>query len=269
MSIKDKIKFFWLNKIYWYKQKLKYKTNNIILNIKYFPFFKKLTANLNFKAFLILLIIYILFVIIQLNLFSKLFKPLDISDLPPDYIYLHKTIKNKIDSKLKEYIIRCERIGKKITVPFYLNRILYVQKKLNKLSRNQKDIKNFFTFNHLGRLLNITPWDERYWQTIYTYTPYMKYILQEMSKKKKTIVYFYLDNPLIIKRYTLKSNTYISRHKFYNMEPFQFVDNFEDTKKDYVHNFLSGNEIFPDFSATEFKDSEVPYLLFATPMYNQ
>lgn len=269
MSIKEKIKFFWFNKFYWYKQKLIYRTNNIIFNIKYFPLFRKLTTNLNFKAFLILLIIYILFVIIQLRLFSQLFRRPDISDLSTDYIYLHKTIKNKIDSKIKEYIIKCEDIGKKITVPFHLNRILFVQKKLDKISDSEKDIKNFFTFNHLGRLLNITPWDERYWQTIYTYTPYMKYILQEMPRKKKTIIYFYLDNPLIINRYTLKSNTYISRHKFYNMEPFQFVDDFEDTKKDYIHNFLSGKKIFPDFSIAEFRDSEVPYLLFATPIYNQ
>ncbi len=273
MGIRDKLKFIFNNKFFWYKHRLNLKIKSAFIEFKYSPFIKRFFSGLNFKAVIILLIIYILFVFVQLTIFSNLFKPPKISDLPKvrnylsSYIYSHKLLSQEINNRVSDYFFKCELFAKKYSVPFYLNHILDMQKSLNRYSKNWEDIENFFIFNHLGRLLNITPWNKKYWRTIYTYTPYMKWL--EENIPQKAVLYFYLDNPYILSKYNLKKNTYISRHKLYNMEPFQVLDNFADTKKEYVHKFLDEENIFPDIGYKQFQDSEVPYIIFFTPLYNQ
>lgn len=262
----QKVRFFILQKIYWTNLKIRYKANNIIFNFKYFPRYKKITSNLNFKAFLVIFITFLILAGTQIIFLSFIFKP----SLKPEnlkkYIFEHQNYKIEIENKLNENLLKCSELAKSISVPFYLNRISFVQKKLELYFSSERYAENYFTFNHLGRLLNLVPFNKKYWQHISTYTPYIKYLIPKINEERKTILYFYLDNPLIISNYKLKEGTYIYRHKFYNMEPFQHSDEFLDSKKEYSHKFLSEDAIF---NKSEKIYTKIPYILFLSPIFNQ
>ena len=274
--ISYKIWFTLKEKIFWFKLRLKYNYDNIIFNLKYLNSPMRIFSNLNFKAFLFLLLFFLLIIFLQTYIYLKILSPSigkssesEIKEYAKSYILEHSNIKKEIEKKISEKIIFCSEVARKISVPFHLNRIIYVQKELEKIYSNDKEAKKYITFNHLGRILNIVPFDKRYWQHIATYTPYMKYILEETPKNPKTSLYFYLDNPLIISKYDLKEDRYISRHKFYNMEPLQLPEEFEDSKKTYIHKFLKPNEIFIDSKNLKIIESKVPYILFYAPIFNQ
>ncbi|MBN1899317.1 MAG: cache domain-containing protein, partial [Spirochaetes bacterium] len=275
MSIKDKIQIYWAEKFFWFRHRMNQKLGVIAFNIKFTNPFKNLFSKLNFKALVILILIYLAFISIQFFLFNRLFTGPDVSQLPKvknylsSYIYLHESLASELNNRIDHYRLRCAEFSKRYSVPFHLSWMKALQDRLNKFAAKHDDIKNYFFFNHLGRLLNFTPFNKKYWQHVYTYTPYMMYNIKQFSKTGESFVYFYLQDPSIVSKYSLKKQTFVKRHTFYNMEPFQAQNEFEDSHPGYRHKYLKKDDLFPPFTEDTAQDSKLPYLMFFTPLYNE
>ncbi len=247
------------------KSKINTIISNISLNIKYSKFSLNFFSSLKSKAIFLLSLIYIIFVIVQLKIFSELWKPPSVTDLPSvknylsSYIYNFKSIKSKIDNRLYMYKSINENFAREISIPFHLNWMFRIQERMNKFyKKNLKEIKNFFLFNYHGRLVNYIPMEKKFLNYVYTYTPYLKDIFPDI--KKKSIIYFYVDSNYLQNLY----KDYIYKSKHYVSEPFLHSEVFNDYSKDYKHKYISKiEELFLD------KEVLLPYLMFFTPLYNQ
>ncbi len=247
------------------KSKINIIISNISLNIKYSKFSLNFFSSLKSKAIFLLSLIYIIFVIVQLKIFSELWKPPSVTDLPSvknylsSYIYNFKSIKSKIDNRLYMYKSINENFAREISIPFHLNWMFRIQERMNKFyKKNLKEIKNFFLFNYHGRLVNYIPMEKKFLNYVYTYTPYLKDIFPDI--KKKSIIYFYVDSNYLQNLY----KDYIYKSKHYVSEPFLHSEVFNDYSKNYKHKYISKiEELFLD------KEVLLPYLMFFTPLYNQ
>ncbi len=271
MNLKLKIRFL-IKDLKFALKNRSYKTiNNIILNIKYSRFSFKLFSKLNYKVLLSLIIIYILFVIIQLKIFSELWKPPDISDLPKiknylaSYIYKHKYMAEKINQKIIKYRSISENFAKRVSVPFHLNWMFRIQQELDRFYAEYKDVKNFFIFNHYGRLVNYIPKENKFLNNVYTYTAYLKEVLPEIKKTKNSIIYYYIDSEYLTKLQIRKGydRNYIYRGRFFNLEPFIHMSAFDDFKEKEHTYFKDIDELFTE------EIQLIPYIMFFSPLYNQ
>lgn len=271
MGVYTKLKFMLIDLYYNLKNNIRNSFDRTALNIKYSPFFTKLFTKINHKTLFVLICTYILFISIQLYLFTTLWRPQDI-DEPKNKGYLSRFIFNykkmgfDIENKLKNYTIQLENFGKDISVPFYLNWIVDIQKRLKKEIRKNKNIKTLFIFNHHGRLLNFIPNIEKFRNTNYQFTPYLKNALYYFSKNKTPYIYFYTDSKKILNKYRLQKGTYLEKSKDFICVPFYSKKLLKKSDKMSSEITLDINMLFKKQSYT---DDHVPYLMLFTPIYNQ
>ena len=217
-----RLKFKLIDTYFTLKDKITGTCENIFLKIKYSSFISNLFFKLNNKTVFILVITYAMFILIQLILFSSLWKPPDISDIPKvknylsSYIFKYENINREIEAKLNKYCINVESFAKEMSVPFHLNKILTLQKRIKRRAKTRKDIKTYFIFNHHGRLLNYAPDSERFRNINYKYTPYLKKVLKTFPRSREPMIYFYTDNELIHRKYKFKEHVtvHMLRHTF-------------------------------------------------------
>ncbi len=201
-----------------------------------------------------------------------MWKTPDVSEVPEvknylsSYVFKYENINRKVESKLNQYIIELQNTAKEVSVPFHLSWILDLQKRLNKKVKQYKGVKTIFIFNHLGRLLNYAPAREKFRNTNYKYTPYLKEVYKFYSKNRSSMIYFYTDNEIIQKKYELKKGMHIQRGRHYICEPFYIKKHLKDSN----HKAKPGPDNMDSmFSKQEFTQDHVPYLMLFTPLYNQ
>ncbi|MBU1077066.1 MAG: hypothetical protein KKH98_07230 [Spirochaetes bacterium] len=271
MSIYTKIRFWLADFIYNFKSTVRSKFAHMALNIKYSPFRTKLFTKINNKTIFILIMTYIAFIIIQLTLFSILWRPEDL-DEPKTKGYLSRFMFNykklgfNVENKLKKYTIDLENFAKDISVPFYLNWIVDLQKKMKLEIKNRDDIRTMFIFNHHGRLLNFAPNIEKLRNTNYQFTPYLRQAFQFFTKNRSSYVYFYTDSTIILNKYRLQKGTYIEKSKDYICEPFYPKDKLARSDQEANAITLDAASLFQKQS---YRDDALPYLMIFTPIYNQ
>ena len=272
MSVFTKAKFKIVNAYYRVKDKTRDIYDNIVLKVKYSPFLSRLFSKLNNKTLFILAATYIIFIIIQVILFSSLWKAPDVSDVPEvknylsSYVFKYENINQKVESRLNNYIIELESFAKEYSVPFHLSWIFELQKKLSKRIKKYAGIKSLFIFNHLGRLLNFAPAREKFRNTNYKYTPYLKEVYKFYPKNKSAMIYFYTDSEIIHEKYEFKKGTHIERGRHYICEPF-YVKTL--LKKANKRTRPSPGDIDSLFTEQEYTPDHVPYLMLFTPLFNQ
>ncbi len=268
MNVYTKIRFILIDIYYNLKNKFRNNYERMSLNIKYSPFFTKIFFRLNNKTLLILIITYILFITIQLSLFSIVFKPQknNISKDLTKCIYSYKNIGHDFEIKLRNYTFDLENFTKEISVPFYLNWIIDLQKKLSRQVKIKKNIKTIFIFNHHGRLLNFAPNIEKLRNSNYQFTPYLKKAFKHFRKKKTSLIYYYTDSDVVLKKYKLNSTMYIEKSKNYINEPFYSKKLFKKSDISSDREVLNMHKIFNN---QNYVNDHVPYVMIFTPIYNQ
>ncbi len=271
--IGSKLKFKLKSAGYTIKDKFRNFFENLILKIKYSPFFSKLFSKLDSKTLFILFITFIIFIFIQLSIFKYLFKPPDVKNISEvknylaSYIVEHDNINREIETKLNNYLVNVENFTKEISVPFHLNRIKSLQKRIKKRVKKNKDIKNFFIFNHLGRLLNCSPIQKKAININYKYTPYLKKILKTFPRQRKPVIYFYTDNELILKKYRFKKGVQIQKAKNFICEPF-FSKKLLKKSDEKIKSSILENMDIP-FKKEKYTPAHLPYLMFFSPIFNE
>jgi len=157
-----------------------------------------------------------------------------------------------------------ETTAKESAVSFHLSRIKDLQKRLTKKIDKLPGVKTIFIFNHLGRLLNYVPPREKFRNSNYKYTPYLKEVYKNFPKNKGTMIYFYVDSELIHNKYDLKKGVRIKRGRHYICEPFYLKSKLKES-----NGKVRSDDNPVVFTKQDYHPDHVPYLMFFTPLFNQ
>ncbi len=256
-------RYIYRNKL-WLKRKIR--QLNLItpsLSLRYNITKKKVTSSYNTRAISILLVIFVLLGILQYYILQRIVAPPNINEknkikkLLKKEISAHLKTKEEVNNTLTYYILKCNSFARKISVPFHLNWISYLQYNLPSWVKEEKGITGYYLFNHFGRLLVMFPEIKKFRYIVYTFTPYMKYILNTI-KEQEYIVYFFVDNPEFKKIYN-KSEKFIDLKKNYIGYPFYLgYDKIDKTP-------VNLKQIFD----IKFHKKSIPPVMFFVPLFNQ